>query len=63
MERRIVFDSNSWQKTGDIGDNSQFYKPATVIRERTKDGEVLLDVQFDDGKASNGHFKRCTKPT
>jgi hypothetical protein len=54
-----VFDCNSWMKTGDIGDNSIFWKPVTIIRERKVNGEILVDVKFPDGKISNGHFKSC----
>lgn len=57
MKRVIVFDANEWMKTGDVGDNSCFWKPATIIRERESNGETLVDVQFDDGRVSNGHYK------
>lgn len=57
MKTAIVFDSNSWSKTGDIGDNSSFWKKAEVIRYR---GD-LVDVKFEDGKISNGHFKSGIK--
>lgn len=58
-EIRIVFDCQSWFKTGDIGDNSIFYKRAEVIRHRGN----LVDVRFEDGRESNGHFTRLTKIT
>lgn len=55
--RVIAFDANSWMKTGDIGDNSQFYKEAEVLRVRKlPDYEWVADVVFDNGKQSNGHF-------
>ena len=55
--RVIAFDANSWMKTGDIGDNGQFNKEATVLRVRKlPDYEWVADVVFDDGKESNGHF-------
>lgn len=54
----IAFDSNSWMKTGDIGDNSCFAKRAQVLNVRqTDDGEWLADVRFEDGRESNGHFQ------
>lgn len=57
----IVFDSQTWQKTGDIGDNSQFYLMAEVVKEYEKDGDNLVDVRFEDGRISKGHFKSMTK--
>jgi len=61
--KALVFDGNKWFKVGDIGDNSCFWKPATILRERTTEyGEKLVDVLFDDGTVSNGHFKEGIKP-
>lgn len=62
-EIKLVFDGNAWSKTGDIGDNSVFWKPATIIAERkTFEGdEDLVDVMFDDGKVSKGHYKESIK--
>jgi hypothetical protein len=60
----LVFDSKEWSKTGDIGDNSQFFKPATIIKIRqTKDSfkEWLADVKFDNGNISYGHFQSGIK--
>ena len=65
--RVIVFDSHSWSKTGDIGDNSQFYKEAIVIEERKhvsmfySEVHDVVDVQFLDGRVSKGHFKTSVK--
>lgn len=58
----IVFDGSEWAKTGDIGDNSQFWKEATILELRTSvnhwgtSKEQIADVQFKDGKISKGHF-------
>jgi hypothetical protein len=61
VKRVIAFDGNTWMKEGDVGDNSKFWKSATVIREREVNGEMLVDVLFDDGQVSNGHFKNTLK--
>lgn len=58
----MVFDSYEWDKTGDVGDNSQFYRPAKVLRYRTHENELIVDVMFDDGRESNGHFFKCVVP-
>ena len=58
---RLVFDAKSWEKVGDQGDNSQFWKPATVLKLYPKDGDVLIDVMFGDGTISKGHFWNATK--
>ena len=60
--RVIVFDADTWHKTGDLKGNESLYLPATVIAERLSDGgEPLLDVRFDDGRISRGHFKSLVK--
>lgn len=66
---RLVFDSMSWRNSGDIGDNSQFWLPAEILRmyrnPYTPDqvpSEILCDVQFQDGRISTGHFYSATKP-
>jgi len=57
-DRVIGFDSVSWMKTGDIGDNSQFEKEATILSVRKlPDYEWVADLMFDDGTISNGHFQ------
>ena len=56
---RLVFDADEWDKTGDIGDNSQFWKPATILQ---TDAEGVCTVQFEDGRISKGHFYNATKP-
>ncbi len=67
-ERALVFDAKAWNEAGgDIGDNKCFWKSAIVIRKyqkginaRNKDG--LVDVIFDDGTTSHGHFESMIKP-
>jgi hypothetical protein len=59
-ERYIVFDAGEWQRTGDVGDNSKFRKPARVVRVYVDaEGNEKADVEFEDGKKrriSTGHF-------
>jgi len=57
MYKAIVFNSIQWSKTGDIGDNSQFYQIATITREYLYKGDLLVDVVFNNGLISHGHFK------
>lgn len=56
--RRLVFDGIAWTLAGgDKGDNSCFYKPATVVKVRRLDGEWVADVLFDGATIiSHGHF-------
>ena len=61
MSRAIVFDARAWQITGDVGDNSIYWKPATIIHtyyNRPHHDEQLADVVFDvgDQRPSRGHF-------
>lgn len=68
-ERARVFDAIEWQKTGDVEDNGQFLKPATIVKiykeERTKFKAgcklmMLVDVKFDHrDPVSKGHFLYC----
>jgi hypothetical protein len=53
---RLVFDPVAWGGR-DVGDNSQFWKPAKIVRTyRSSDG-LCVDVRFDhDGRESHGHF-------
>lgn len=53
--RVSVFDAKAWSKAGyDDGDNSQFWRPATIRRRYWN----LVDVEFDHepGQISAGHF-------
>lgn len=54
-----VFDCYEWSKTGDIGDNSKFWKDAIILNERKDQyNSTLVDVKFiDSGRISKGHFK------
>jgi hypothetical protein len=56
--RRLVFDHLAWTLVGhDIGDNSCFYKPATIVKVRRSEGEWVADVLFDgEMRISRGHF-------
>lgn len=56
---RLVFDAAEWRKTGDVGDNSQFWKPAKILK-LGSDGTCL--VRFEDGRESDGHYYRGTRP-
>lgn len=58
----MVFDGKAWEKAGgDKGDNSEFWKRAQILKIYWHDGIVgssdwLVDVKFEDGQISNGHF-------
>jgi hypothetical protein len=61
-DRVVVFDGDEWIETGDIDDNSCFYKPAIIVKVRKNKEyphEWLADVIFDErpGKVSHGHFQ------
>jgi len=63
--RALVFDAKAWAPIGDVGDNTIFWKPATILRtyyNRPHHEEQLADVRFDDGKISNGHFVAAFRP-
>lgn len=53
----IVFDADEWHGK-DKGDNSQFWKPALIVKVYTRAaGEELAHVKFvHDGRLSKGHF-------
>jgi hypothetical protein len=59
-----VFDWKAWARTGDVGNNSQFYRLATVqshyVDEET--GCEIVDVIFKTNPAclSCGHFLSMT---
>lgn len=63
-ERAIVFNSLEWSMTGDtINNNQEYFQKATILNRRlSKYGEKLVDVIFDNGTKSNGHFERLIKP-
>ncbi len=61
-DRVIVFDPILWAGK-DLGDNSQYWKPATVLKVyrdngRWTTGDWVVDVVFDHRPAqiSHGHF-------
>ena len=58
----VVFDSIPWTRTGDVGDNSQFWKAAQVVECYWIDGDQLVDVRFIDNRKriSRGHFLHGT---
>jgi hypothetical protein len=58
---RLVFDAKAWGGC-DVGDNSQFWKKATVIDIHTKGEEKYADVRFSDTKVSLGHLVSAMRP-
>jgi hypothetical protein len=56
-----VFDGNDWSKHGDIDDNSCYFKEAIIINIRSGDLYNLIDVKFNNGIISNGHFENSIK--
>jgi len=64
-DRFSVFDYRPWQETGDVDDNSCYFKPATVVAVRQdRYGERLIDVVFDHepGRVSLSHFTYALRP-
>lgn len=59
-----AFNATEWQKTGDIGDNSQFFQLAEIISLRTYESpfggtNYVADIKWKhNGEVSNGHFVR-----
>jgi len=65
----IAFNGNEWAKTGDVGNNSQFYQEAAILEIRTVNNRtypgtsVVADVKFiKSGEVSHGHFINTLKP-
>jgi hypothetical protein len=59
----MAFNGIEWQKTGDIGDNSQFYQEAKIVRlyfhnnVGYKGGDWCADIQWKhNGEMSMGYF-------
>ena len=52
-----AFDSVAWSKVGDIGDNSCFYRKATIINIEKLNKRTLYDIKFFSGELSKGHFE------
>lgn len=61
-DRVRAFDSEEWRPIGDVGDNSRFWKPATVLRCYQQYGKYLVDLLFDCGRISRAHFAYGVKP-
>ncbi|MEY3501411.1 MAG: hypothetical protein RL308_3084 [Bacteroidota bacterium] len=61
-DKVMAFDNQDWIKVGDVGDNSCFYKEAKILSiyfHRPKlygSSDWCANVQFNDGRMSNGHF-------
>lgn len=63
----MVFDADKWH--GDKGgDNSEFWQRAKILKVYWYEAKIgssdwVVDVQFEDGRISNGHFltgiQRC----
>ena len=48
-DRVIVFDCDDWFPKGDIGDNSCFYKPATITKVlKSKEDKEWLNADLED---------------
>lgn len=56
-DKVIAFDAQAWGGV-DVGDNSRFRKPATVLRFYERDRDYFVDLLFDCGRVSRGHFAR-----
>lgn len=57
-----VFNSRKWLKAGgDTKTNEEFWEEAEIINLRVKGGELFVDVRFNDGVESKGHFFYAVK--
>lgn len=61
-----VFDVQDWKSKRDVGDNSQYFKNAEILKIYWNDSLLgscawVADVQFEDGRISKGHFLHCIK--
>lgn len=55
----LVFDPKLWGHK-DVGDNSQFWKPATILLVEGAGPRQTATVRFHhDGRVSRGHFTKC----
>lgn len=62
-DRVTAFAHWLWEPVGDVGDNSCFYKPATVLHFYQRPGDGwLVDLLFDCGRESRAHFAYGVKP-
>jgi hypothetical protein len=63
-DRRRFFDGTAgWQVTGDIGDNSCYFLPATVEKLYHIQGREVADLRFDHRPkhVSKAHFTDITR--
>jgi hypothetical protein len=62
-DKCLAFDYKSWQRTGDIGDNEQFFKKATIGKIYFFKGEYVADICWShNNEISKSHFIKCLKP-
>jgi hypothetical protein len=64
-DRARFFDPLSkWRETGDVGDNDQYFLPATVVFVQELRGLEVVDIKFDHrpDDISRGHFTTITRP-
>lgn len=54
LRKMLVFDNKLWNGK-DVGDNSQFWKEAFILREYGKYADVLF---LHDGRVSMGHIQK-----
>jgi hypothetical protein len=66
-----VFDGKLWKEAGgDVGNNSQFWKPARILRTYAREDSLVFrgkemnyDVEFlHDGRESKGHLEPFDHP-
>lgn len=56
MKQRYVFNNLKWGGK-DVGNNLQFWELADIVKEyRDPEGQILADVQWEDGTITHGHF-------
>lgn len=64
LARCKVFDHVMWERHGDFGDNSIYYKDASIVSIRNDEtNRLLFDVIFDHRPdvVSHGHFIHSLK--
>lgn len=55
-DKCLVFDTKLWNRK-DVGDNSQFFKEATILEIDSPGRDQTAVVKFDhDERISRGHF-------
>ena len=62
--KMLVFNHRKWNYQ-DVGDNSQFWEEAEILRKYRSDrgpkDEILADVKFPNGNISTGHIVSMMK--